>query len=116
MIGMGEHEASRPIRALRALLDGAGVKSGPLFWSVNLKGRVSSKALHPRSNSMILNPPAGARGHRSGAMVRGYIRGGVAADEHDGTAGFLDAPFFSKVGPKCTLWPYLIAAILQHPG
>jgi hypothetical protein len=50
-IGLGEHEESCPVRALRAWLDAAGIESGRVFRAVDHKGRVSPTALCPRSIS-----------------------------------------------------------------
>lgn len=73
------------MRALRAWLDAARIKSGPVFRSVDLKGRVSSTALDPRSISKILKrvaqrvgiDPTNVSGHslRAGMATNAAIHG-----------------------------------------
>lgn len=77
-IGMGDHEGSCPVRALRAWLNRAGIESGPVFRAVDHQGRPSVSALHPRSISKILKRAA-ARAGLDPRNISGHsLRAGMA--------------------------------------
>ena len=78
VIGLGEHEESCPVHTLRAWLDAAGIESGPVFRAVDLKGRVSATALHPRSISKILKRAAERAGIDPSKVSGHSLRAGMA--------------------------------------
>lgn len=77
-IGLGEHEESCPVRALRAWLDAAQIDSGPVFRAVDLKGRVAATPLHPRSISKILKRAAQRAGIDPRNVSGHSLRAGMA--------------------------------------
>jgi integrase len=77
-IGVGEHEESCPVRALRAWLDAANISAGPVFRAVDLKGRVSGAPLHPRSISKILKRAAQRAGMDPSNVSGHSLRAGMA--------------------------------------
>jgi integrase len=77
-IGMGKHEESCPVRALRAWLDAAGIESGPVFRAVDHQGRVSSTVLCPRSISKILKRAAKRAGLDPRNISGHSLRAGMA--------------------------------------
>jgi integrase len=83
-IGLGEHQETCPVLALRAWIDVARVESGPVFRAVDLKGRVSATALHPRSISKILKRAA-ARAGLDPRNISGHsLRAGATTAAIDG--------------------------------
>jgi integrase len=67
-----------PVRALRAWLDAAGIKGGPLFREVNRHGQVSAAALSGRSVARIIKATAAAAGLEAAEFSGHSLRAGFA--------------------------------------
>lgn len=77
-IGFGQYEESCPVMALRAWLDGAGIKSGPVFRAVDRHGRVAATALSERSIAKILKRAAARAGIDPENISGHSLRAGMA--------------------------------------
>ena len=92
MIAFGRHEATCPVRALKAWLDAATIKSGPVFRKVNKAGRVEARRLSEDAVRQILLRRAALAG------VKGSLAEPVSP--HGLRAGFVTTAYQNGVSDE----------------
>ena len=86
----GLDPATCPIRALRDWLDAAKINSGPVFRSVDQKGRVPSSGLHRDSIAYILKRAAARAGLNVAGIAGHSLRsGGITAAAVNGVPEYI---------------------------
>ena len=75
-VPFGEHQKTCPVLAVRAWIDAARIREGPLFRAVDSHGNVSQRPLSPRSIAKILARAAARAGIR-GKVSPHSLRAGM---------------------------------------
>lgn len=74
----GSDPETCPVQALRAWLDQAGIKDGPLFRAIDRRGGAGSQALHPDSVAYLVKRAAGRAGFETMGYAGHSLRAGLA--------------------------------------
>jgi site-specific recombinase XerD len=74
----GRNAATCPVRSMRAWLDEAGIKTGPVFRAVSRHGRVAGAALCDRAVALIVKRSAAAAGLDPSRFSGHSLRAGLA--------------------------------------
>jgi len=77
-IPFGENPTTCPVKALRAWLEAAGIRSGPVFRKVDRHGRVGGKRLSPQSVALIVKRATRLAGYDPGNFAGHSLRSGLA--------------------------------------